>query len=191
MLEDQAEELGIDLDITHYVQQIEGNVLESVDKQTDIIFDATNYGEKVSEWFSETAEELVDLRKKELHQHSELDIPVNDTIDELVKIENAIEVIMWYHFFISTKLRRANYSRENTDNSLIEIAKYDSDGSAKVALIAIERSIGAWGKLLDYIPEKEDDIFDYLKMLHQLKEKVENEFPDACNFVRPGFDTNE
>jgi hypothetical protein len=65
----------------------------------------------------------------------------------------------------------------------------DSDGSVKVALIAMDRSLTAWGKMYKYFPEKNDMILDMLVLLERLRRKAETEFPNARAFVRPGFDT--
>lgn len=73
---------------------------------------------------------------------------------------------------------------EEVDN----ILKKDSDGSVKVALIAMERSIGAWGKLQENFPAKFDIILDILLHLDRLQRKTEQEFPRAREFKRPGFD---
>ncbi len=64
----------------------------------------------------------------------------------------------------------------------------DSDGSAKIALIATDRSISAWGKLLKHLPKSEDEILEILVLLERLRNMTEKEFPDARKFVRPGFD---
>ncbi len=67
----------------------------------------------------------------------------------------------------------------------------DSDGSAKVALIAMDRSIAAWGELHRHFPDAEDDILDLLAHLDRLRRHAEQEFPAARAFVRPGFDDTE
>ena len=64
----------------------------------------------------------------------------------------------------------------------------DSDGSAKVALIGIDRSISAWTKICEYFPEREDEILTMLSMLDKLRRVGEEEFPNARKFKRPGFD---
>jgi len=63
------------------------------------------------------------------------------------------------------------------------------DGSAKVALIGIDRSIGAWEKLQGHFKEKKDNILHILLHLDRLRCKTEQEFPNARSFKRPGFDT--
>jgi hypothetical protein len=64
----------------------------------------------------------------------------------------------------------------------------DSDGSAKVTLIAMDRSIGAWGTMREHFLEKTDSILDLLVLLDRLRRKTEQHFPEARSFVRPGFD---
>ncbi len=81
---------------------------------------------------------------------------------------------------------QADIPGTNPDNDIVEIN--DTNGSAKVALIGIERSIAAWAGLLSYLPELEDEILDLLVILKRLIILVESAFPDARFFLRPGFD---
>jgi hypothetical protein len=106
---------------------------------------------------------------------------------EIKILNEALEIINWYHLQIHVKIMRAATGNENNDIS----DKQDSDGSAKVALIGIDRSIAAWGKLLSYFPEQEDELLDILVHLEKLRRTTENEFPDARAFIRPGFDDDQ
>ncbi len=67
-------------------------------------------------------------------------------------------------------------------------AKDDSDATAKVALIAVERSINAWASLLKLFKNNENDILDILVILKKIEKLAKNEFPDAMKFIRPGLD---
>jgi hypothetical protein len=64
----------------------------------------------------------------------------------------------------------------------------DADGSAKIALIAIDRSIGAWAILHREFPDREDETLKILAELQRLRNFLECEFPEARAFIRPGFD---
>jgi hypothetical protein len=64
----------------------------------------------------------------------------------------------------------------------------DANGSAKVAIIGIERSIAAWSGFLPHFPDQENSILDLLVILKRLLMQVENAFPNARAFLRPGFD---
>ena len=53
----------------------------------------------------------------------------------------------------------------------------DSDGTAKIALIAIDRSIGAWGTLLHAYPARMTATLEILALLSRLRLELEQEFP--------------
>ncbi len=100
-------------------------------------------------------------------------------MEDDVDIGDAIEVIRWYQFFAAAKVYRALMGLEDKiiegasavddaikDNELDEDELQfggggnDSDGSAKIALIAVDR----------------------------LRRTTEQVFPRARDFIRPGFD---
>lgn len=60
--------------------------------------------------------------------------------------DDACEVVPWFHFLIGVKINRALtvWPDESRD-----FASADADGSAKVALIGIERSHAAWLSLVE------------------------------------------
>ena len=68
-----------------------------------------------------------------------------DQTVEVSDLEDAREVIQWYQYQIAVKTMRALSGRkeELEDPEIADFPK-DSDGSAKVALIGIDRSIAAW-----------------------------------------------
>lgn len=108
---------------------------------------------------------------------------------ETETIKDSLAVIQWYHAFIHVKLVRAltgklSYNGWAEQNGF----QPDFDGSAKVAMIGIERSMHAWSSLFNILPENEDDFLKILSLLAKLKTMVNEEFPNARSFVRPGFD---
>ena len=125
----------------------------------------------------------------ELETEARLEIGKPDR--ELAALEDYVEVIRWYQHFIYVKLCRAISSQAEeqmeTDPEMRAFPK-DSDGTAKIALIAIDRSIAAWAGLRDAISEHEDTILDLLGQLARLRKGTEAMFPSARKFVRPGFD---
>jgi hypothetical protein len=64
----------------------------------------------------------------------------------------------------------------------------DCDGSAKIALMAVDRSIAAWATLRKAVADEADTILDFMVLLDRLRRGMEKAFPDARAFVRPGFD---
>jgi hypothetical protein len=48
----------------------------------------------------------------------------------------------------------------------------DADGSAKIGLIAVEKTMAAWASLMKHIEERTDDIIPLLALLEKLKKRV-------------------
>jgi hypothetical protein len=104
------------------------------------------------------------------------------------EIRNALEVVHWYLFFIDVKLQRAVASRLEARPGDEGGFPSDADGSAKIALVAIDRSLAAWARLRPHLAGESDAIIDLLVQLERLRQSVEREFPHARSFKRPGFD---
>lgn len=107
---------------------------------------------------------------------------------EALAIREALEIVEWYLFFIDVKLERAIASRVDELREASDGFPSDADGSAKVALLAIDCSIAAWARLRTHLPAEADAMLDLLVMLERLRDIVEREFPRARTFRRPGFD---
>lgn len=104
-------------------------------------------------------------------------------------IRDALDVVQWYLFFIEVKLRRAVQGAADERQLHIEDLPRDSDGSAKIALIAIDRSITGWARLREHFAAAHSDaILDLLVRLERLRRAAEAKFPAARKFRRPGFD---
>lgn len=101
------------------------------------------------------------------------------------------DVIQWYQHFIYVKLCRAIESRAGeeleTDGEMKQFPN-GSDGSAKIALVAMDRSISAWAGLREALGDDLDGILDLLAQLAAIRRQTEKLFPEARAFVRPGFD---
>jgi hypothetical protein len=180
MIAQWAKEAGIDLaaatdeDEARYRrrrQLIDNHPLAQIGKK---------YANAASDWFREFDQtiEISDLRATERDcENSEC-------------LEDAREVIQWYQYQIAVKTIRALSGRKEEldgDPELAEIPK-DSDGSAKVALIGIDRSIAAWRLMQLSLPERAGSIVFLILQLERLRRRVEKHFPEARDFVRPGFD---
>lgn len=101
------------------------------------------------------------------------------------RITPAVEVADRYSTLIPPKLHRA---LTPLDPAELEDPASDCNGSAKVALIAMDRAIAAWGVLHEELPAEQDSILDQLLALDRLRRATERAFPLARAFVRPGFD---
>ncbi len=135
---------------------------------------ALHYAGMVNEWFAAT-DKLPDAEES-LLTHPPL------------FLEESIQVIRHYHYFIYPKIVRAVEGRLGGEAASNRDLCDDASGTAKVALIAIDRSLAAWSLLYKEYPEQEDSTLSILLHLDRLRRSVEVVFPDARSFIRPGFD---
>ena len=188
LVKEMAEREGIDLDSLDVEASVEEErVKDETAENHECSQAAKVYIKLVNSWF-DSAKGLFEEKEDELNMKVRLEIPNVNSIGEAASLEDAVQIIRWYQHQIYVKMMRAirgDLEEESEDSD--EYPK-DSDGSAKVALIAIDRSIAAWGEILRHFSEQEDDILDLLVHLDRLRRKIENVFPTARAFIRPGFD---
>lgn len=149
---------------------------------------AEAYAFAVHQWCKERCD-LFD-EQGELILASNLEREQSDATAYAAQLSEAADVVRWYEFQITAKLFRA-LSKGPEDRFAAEsddFASRDADGSAKVALIGIERSIGAWTVLRDALPAHAEQIAAFLQTLTRLRTGVDQAFPNARAFIRPGFD---
>lgn len=150
---------------------------------------AMAYGKSVDQWMESRNPGLAG---KFGEWRTQLELEIGQPRAEVEMLADCMDVIRWYQHFIYIKLCRAIDSKAGEDleneESIAGLAK-DSDGTAKIALIALDRSISAWASIRDVLGEEADDILDLLAQLVGLRRETERLFPEARAFVRPGFDT--
>jgi hypothetical protein len=190
MIVDWAAEEGID------VETLKGEELGAEREQQKYDADhhqlseaARDYAKAVQQWFNEefAVEETV---------HDDLSGDSKSAAED-ISVSDAIEIVRWYQFLIAAKVFRAlmgleEESLEDESSETAEIVRAaragDSDGSAKIALISIDRSLSAWRVLHSELPEKAESILPLLFELEKLRRGLEHTFPEARDFIRPGFD---
>jgi hypothetical protein len=96
-------------------------------------------------------------------------------------------VISWFHLMIHVKTLRALRGLAEDDPADRDWPP-DHDGSAKVALIGIDRSYTAWLDLVEVGAVSTVEATPFLDDLLWLLGAVEQTFPKARAFVRPAFD---
>ena len=96
-----------------------------------------------------------------------------------------IRVIRWYRDLIAAKICRALVSHSRVAGGVPELLP-DALGSAKMALIAIDRSLTAWQSIAEM--DGDARIGGLIELLEALTTALEIRFPDARAFVRPGLD---
>jgi hypothetical protein len=131
-----------------------------------------------------SARAFADLARPWLMQHSDA-LSVRDPV-----VREALEIVGWDYTHVCAKLYRALLGKEShasgEDTGWDDPIQNDWNGSAKVALLSIERSQAAWSMLASWTGEKEPAML--AEWLLDLRAEVERAFPAAWHFRRPGFD---
>jgi len=209
MISELAAEAGVDLesidggkDTADYRREIEEI------EQMELSQAASKYAASVETWFR------AELATRDPVHDDTTGKSQTDEID--LTVSDAVDVIRWYQFFIAVKLMRALSGGDQVgdedfdddellsfdftspteeddedvdyDSVIARASLIDSNGSAKIALVAIDRSIAAWSALQISLPEKADKIKPLLIGLDRLRRLTEARFPRARDFIRPGFD---
>jgi hypothetical protein len=188
MVKETADEMGIDLNaIDREETAKQEEQVHKIVKEKPYSRAAMKYTNMADDWF-DSNKGLLEDKADELQTIAEAEIPGSRPADEAVSIQDCLEIVRWYQHQIYVKLCRAASGMIRGELEDLEYFPEDANGSAKVAIIGIERSIAAWGGLLNYFPQQEDSILDLLVHLKGLLRQVEAAFPDAHAFTRPGFD---
>ena len=104
----------------------------------------------------------------------------------LYALKDAWEMIQWYRTLVPVKIQSALRALTiPTDDP--HLTAYHI-GKAKLVLVSIDRSLLAWQTILQYYPEKTDDLHGLLALLTRLRREMEVLFPTAQAFQRPGLD---
>lgn len=177
LLKEMAEEQGISPDALEEDDSEEERLQAEAARSDICCRRAEAYSDMVEGWFGSVSEMLSG-------EGTGLGVENGGEND----LEEALEMIRWYQRLILAKLVRAVRGTLRERAEPLEEFPKDSDGSAKVALIAMDRSIAAWGLVRNLLPFRTEAIIKILVHLKGLRERVETAFPDARAFIRPGFD---
>jgi uncharacterized protein (DUF1330 family) len=152
---------------------------------------ANQYIKMVDAWFEAHGGQFRE-KGRQFEGALQAEIAGQNPVAEFNDLEDAVEIVRWYQYQICVKLMRAMQGltdlggEEDEDGRAFQ--QHDADGSAKVALIGIDRSIAAWARLREHFADERDRILDTLVLLDRLRRDVETILPNARNFKRPGFD---
>ena len=192
MVREDAAERGIDLEMTpeemEEFRQEESRKRKAA-KNHPAAKAAWKYVKMADKWFKDNRG-LFEDEERRLNRALLMQLPGQDAEEEAASLQDALEVIGWYQHQIWVKLQRALHG-EDRPELLDDDGKpfpRDSDGSAKVSLLGIDRSVEAWGVLRRFLPVETDSILDILVQLDRVRGLTEKAFPEARAFVRPGFD---
>jgi hypothetical protein len=174
MLREEGKELGVDLDSPASPSEIETMRQNDEAAKNHVISRAArSYGKMVGDWF-----------KKREGLFFETGAGTADESD----FEEALEVVRWYQYFVAAKVIRAVHGMREEAEDVGDEFPSDSDGAAKIALIAVDRSIGAWAVIFHHDHRYAEETLKMISFLDRLRQAVEQTFPKARLFLRPGFD---
>lgn len=191
LLQKAAEQYGVDLEAE--AEKVEASEkrrerIKNESRQHPLSVLSMDYAVLAREWLK-TQPGMLD-RLEKLKEELTLGVESHEGAKkETGTIKDSLAVIQWYLAFIHVKLMRALMGKMNDDDLEDEDDfQRDFDGSAKIAMIATERSIHAWSSLFEILPDHEDEFLKILSLLEKIKNMTREEFPKAESFVRPGFD---
>ncbi len=171
----------------------EANHREAV-KQHALCRLAGEYMRQADAWLKSSDADLK-AHAQSLVEAARIPFARDDSEEEARQIGEMIEVVAWYHTFIPPKMSRAVgglLERDRADGPAADILResrlHDANGSGKVTLVAIERSIAAWLRLRDVLPGHESAILNMLALLDRMRRGIHAALPGAESFPRPGFD---
>jgi len=174
LLREAAKKWGIELETLGSMDNIEDMKAKHEAAENHLLCRAAKrYGERVEDWF--TGRETVFFETAAAAR-------------EGVDLEEAFEVIRRYQYFISAKIMRAVRGKVEGEEEICDGFESDSNGSAKIALIAMDRSIAAWAVIRHYDTHRDERVLEIIAFLDPLRQAVEKAFPSARSFNRPGFD---
>lgn len=191
MIRQWAEKHGVDLEADAGEGVEDYEAMEAEQRKHPLAVSAMEYYEKSRQWF-ESAGPLYEQKGLDLETLNRLEIDGVEPDVQSAELADCTDIILWYQHFIPVKLHRAvgGLLEKTGDPELDEVHDYDSNGSAKIALLAIDRSMAAWARLLEHFPNQENEILDRLVHLERLRWATEKTFPLARAFIRPGLDEN-
>lgn len=129
-------------------------------------------------------------------EHLEIEIRSQDFVDDLwrwlkehdlsqANAASPMEVLYHFWFFVPSKIHRALQGLAEE-----EPLEPDSDayGSAKAALLGLERMREAWNQLVTERIVAEKEAAPFVTTIAWLIEEIDRLIPEARAFIRPGFD---
>jgi hypothetical protein len=190
MVQDYARKNDIDLSPPTQEELEQQEQLREQTHEHPVSKEGMDYMDAVHQWFG-AHEKFFQQVAEQFKSRDQMRLPGDNFQFQWYQLHNAFEVVQWYYTLVSVKIRRAVHGLLNPldlpEEELKDIPS-DADGSAKIALIGMDRSIAAWAVVLKSMPEQEKVILDFLVQLERIRRETERVFPKARAFIRPGFD---
>ena len=137
---------------------------------------AEEYMIEMNDWFETHQEKISDFASKLW----------NVSQKKFKQFDEYIEIVNYYMNLIPVHVAKALKPHKVFDNA--ESAENIKLATGKLVLVSIDKSMSALSKLMDILPQKADELIDFLSKLSQLKNGIEKELPQASSFIRKGLD---
>jgi hypothetical protein len=185
LLQEMAEEQGLDFEEIKKQSKKVAPLDDPEIQNHRVNVLAKKYYSTAKAWLEDNGQEFID-RAKEYKKLVEQDIDIEENTNEIIVLRDFYEIVSWYHSMILVKTKRAVMSlfEDEPDDEI----QNDANGTAKVVINCIDRSMFAWNGILNHMPDQEDDALNNLALLQNLKAEILQAFPKAEQFIRPGFD---
>lgn len=131
---------------------------------------------------------MTDLFQREIHERMEEMEEENDSIPLIRAVDDLLIEIGWYLDLLYGKLRRALYGWHFTQLEVIKNEEDDYNGTAKLCLVSLRVSREKWMEISRLLPDFSTEIDQVLVVVDQLEHDVNDHFPEAREFYRPGLD---
>lgn len=177
LLQEAAADMNIDLD--EMPDELAPEPEDEAD-ESEAVHAARAYRQLAGAWLKN---QLPTMRDELAY---ELELGLTSAKGRAEAVGEALEVIQWYLCQVEVKLQRAQHGLRSPWLEGEDID--EANGSAKVALIGIERSLAAWMVLCQHLDAHQDDILQLLASLERARQATLRQFPGAPGFIRPGFD---
>ena len=192
MLREMAAEAGVDLDALDEDVELNAAMAEKERRfersaKHPLAAASMAYIKLIDSWF-EAAGPAFQAKEDDLNARVRMGLDEAGLAVDANALADAVAVIRWYQFFIHVELQTALLHAQEEPHPLLADEPRHSDGKAKIALIAIDRSLDAWDTLGRMFPRHETETLEILAHLDRLRRAAEAEFPEAQAFIRPGFD---
>ena len=192
MLHEMADEHGIDLEEAAN----DPDVNEQVRKEEELVEVHAlgpltwDYGSAARVWAEEHRGDIIEWIES-LNKQITLDISIEDLSQQAHRMAYALEAVSYYMFQIHVKTKRALHGLYDENDDWDDDIQTDANGSARVALVGVDRSIECFQTIGELRPDLAADVMPMIGQLQKIRQVIETQFPNAQRFVRPGFDTGD
>lgn len=194
VMQDIKEDFDETLKLLYKIEEEQGIDLNALSEEEYKKYDPSNHPLmktanaylNVARKFLENIRETIQKEGVDLTRRIEIIPSAKGDMATLKEIISSYEVISWYHTLLPVKIHRALKSK--MERHAGEFSQSDADGSAKVAYIAITKSMNALKVIYDWDEDLKDSALTLLVEIEKLRKGVDKEFPGHHTFKRPGFD---